>query len=88
MGDTSAKRATVSLCAPAVQAVWICKLIGRVVETTDCMNVRDKPISSRCAPREGRVHLFTGVDPDTPKTSKPLPNFTPPAPTGKSWTRE
>ena len=43
-------------------------LKGRVaVETTDCMNVCDKPISLAVRAEGKAAYLFTGVDPDTPE---------------------
>jgi predicted metal-binding protein len=43
-------------------------LKGRVaVETTDCMNVCDKPISLAVRAEGKAAYLFAGVDPDTPE---------------------
>lgn len=43
-------------------------LAGRVaVETTDCMNVCDKPISLAVRAHGKAAYLFTGVDPDAPE---------------------
>lgn len=43
-------------------------LEGRVpVETTDCMNVCDRPISLAVRAEGKAAYLFTGVDPDAPE---------------------
>ena len=43
-------------------------LAGRVpVETTDCMNVCDKPVSLAVRATGKVAYLFTGVDPDAPE---------------------
>jgi predicted metal-binding protein len=43
-------------------------LEGRVpVETTECMNVCDRPISLAVRAVGKAAYLFTGVDPDTPE---------------------
>ena len=43
-------------------------LAGRVpVETTDCLNVCDKPISLAVRATGKAAYLFTGVDPDAPE---------------------
>lgn len=43
-------------------------LQGRVpVETTDCMNVCDSPVSLAVRAEGKAAYLFTGVDPDAPE---------------------
>ena len=70
MADTSAKKGDrFIVCTGCSGGADLAKaLIGRVdFETTDCMNVCDKPISLAVRAEGKAAYLFTGVDPDTPE---------------------
>ena len=70
MADTSAKKGDrFIVCTGCSGGADLAKaLIGRVdVETTDCMNVCDKPISLAVRAEGKAAYLFTGVDPDAPE---------------------
>ncbi|MFQ3183988.1 MAG: putative metal-binding protein [Alteromonas macleodii] len=67
MADTSIKNGDrFIVCTGCSGGADLAKaLIGRVaVETTDCMNVCDKPISFAVRATGKAAYLFTGVDPD------------------------
>lgn len=59
-------------------------LQGRVaVETTECMNVCDTPISLAVRAEGKAAYLFTGVDPDTPEDIEAFAKLYAEAPDGQ-----
>ena len=60
------------------------RLRGRVpVETTDCMNVCDAPISLAVRAEGKAAYLFTGVDPDRPEDIEAFARLYADAPDGQ-----
>lgn len=67
--DTTSKGDRFIVCTGCSGGADLARALqGRVpVETTDCMNVCDKPISLAVRAEGKAAYLFTGVDPDTPE---------------------
>ncbi|WP_281981599.1 DUF1636 family protein [Thalassorhabdomicrobium marinisediminis] len=65
-------------------AALVRALEGRVpIETTDCMNVCDQPVSLAVRAEGKAAYLFTGVDPDAPEEIEAFAKLYAEAPDGQ-----